>query len=145
MRQRPAAPGTLLLAVALLAGCATNPATGRRELSLVSETQELELGQESAQAVARTIGLYADPALQAYVQEVGRALAGRSERPPLPWSFQVADDATINAFALPGGHIYVTRGILAHLASEAELAAILGHEIGHVTARHSRARSAGRR
>ncbi len=131
-----------LVALALsagLAGCATNPATGQLQLSLVSEAEEIELGKEAAQDVRRSVGLYADPALQAYVEEVGRALAARSERPALPWTFGVADDAAINAFALPGGHVYVTRGILAHLASEAELATILGHEIGHVTARHSAA------
>src|SRR5581483_2743454 len=95
-----------LVALALsagLAGCATNPATGQLQLSLVSEAEEIELGKEAAQDVRRSVGLYADPALQAYVEEVGRALAARSERPALPWTFGVADDAAINAFALPGG------------------------------------------
>jgi predicted Zn-dependent protease len=68
---------------------------------------------------------------------VGARLAAGSERPDLPWTFRVVDDPSVNAFALPGGFIYVTRGIMAHLTNEAELAAVLGHEIGHVTARHS--------
>jgi predicted Zn-dependent protease len=83
------------------------------------------------------MGLYADSALQRYVRELGTRLAATSERPNLPWTFRVVDDPVVNAFALPGGFIYVTRGILAHFESEAELAAVLGHEIGHVTARHS--------
>lgn len=123
--------------IALLSACATNPVTGRRELALVSEAQEIQMGQQAAREAAASIGLVDDPALQAYVQRVGAALAARSERPQLPWSFQVVDDATPNAFALPGGPIFVTRGLLALMDSEAELASVLGHEIGHVTARHS--------
>ena len=125
------------LAVAGFAACATNPVTGRRELALVSEAQEIQLGQQAAREAEASIGLVDDPALQAYVQRVGSTLAAQSERPNLPWSFKVVDDATPNAFALPGGPIYVTRGLLALMDSEAELASVLGHEIGHVTARHS--------
>ena len=77
------------------------------------------------------------PKVQAYVERLGKGLAAKSERPDLPWSFKVVDDPTVNAFALPGGYIYVTRGIMTHLRSEAELVAVLGHEIGHVTGRHS--------
>ena len=87
--------------------------------------------------IVASMGLYPDGDLQAYVQELGEELAARSERPDLPWTFRVLDDPVINAFALPGGYIYVTRGLLAYLDSEAELAGVLGHEIGHVTARHS--------
>src|SRR2546429_341289 len=77
------------------------------------------------------------PAPQRYIQQFGMRLAATSERPNLPWTFRVVDDPVVNAFALPGGFIFVTRGILAHVNSEAELAGVVGHEIGHVTARHS--------
>jgi predicted Zn-dependent protease len=124
-------------AVAAAIACATNPATGRRQLMLVSEAQEIAMGKAADQEAIAAYGLYPDPKVQAYVQRLGRGLAARSERPDLPWSFKVVDDATVNAFALPGGYIYVTRGIMTHLRSEAELVAVLGHEIGHVTGRHS--------
>jgi predicted Zn-dependent protease len=129
--------GVALVASAPLAGCATNPATGEKQLSLIGERQEIELGRQASREVALTIGLYDDARLQSYVERIGDSLAVLSERPKLPWSFGVADDPSVNAFALPGGFIYVTRGILAHLNSEAELAGVLGHEIGHVTARHA--------
>src|SRR5438552_160436 len=122
---------------ALAAGCAVYPATGSRQLMLVSESQEIALGRDYDQQVAASIGIYADSGLQHYIQQFGARLAASSERPNLPWSFRVVDDPVVNAFALPGGFIYVTRGILAHLNSEAELAGVVGHEIGHVTARHS--------
>ena len=128
--------GVTALAVAAGA-CATNPATGKREIMLVSEDQEVGMGRQAAAEVPATYGIYEDAALNAYVTSIGREIAARSERPQLPWSFQVVDDASVNAFALPGGFIYVTRGLLTHLDSEAELAMVVGHEIGHVTARHS--------
>jgi predicted Zn-dependent protease len=134
-RTAPAAAG--LAALLLCAACATNPATGERQLSLVGEQQEIALGREAAGQVAGQIGLYPDEKVQRYVARVGNELAARSERPDLPWSFQVVDDPSVNAFALPGGFIYVTRGIMTYLDNEAELASVLGHEIGHVTARHS--------
>lgn len=137
MRQRntvlPASVALLLTVTA----CAVNPATGRRELSLVSESAEIAMGQEYDPQIIAEMGLYPDDDVQAYVSELGLRMAAESERPQLPWAFQVVDDPAVNAFALPGGFIYVTRGILAHLNSEAELAGVLGHEIGHVTARHS--------
>jgi len=126
-------------AALLLAGCAVNPATGNRELMLVSESQEIQLGQQYDKEVSASIGLYPDPVLQRYIQDLGSRLAATSERPKLPWTFRVVDDPAVNAFALPGGFIYVTRGIMAHMTSEAQLATVLGHEIGHVTARHSAA------
>ena len=128
-------PAVLVLLTAV--ACATNPATGRRQFSLVSEGQEIELGREASEQVRAMLGLYEDQGLQSYVNSIGQRLAANSERPKLDWSFQVVDDAAVNAFALPGGYIYVTRGLLAHVNSEAELAAVLGHEIAHVTARHS--------
>jgi predicted Zn-dependent protease len=142
MRGRRLAKATRLaalaavLALAFASGCAVNPATGKRQIMLVSESDEIEMGRQSDQAVVATMGLYDDGELQAYIQRVGRELAASSERPDLPWTFRVIDDPVVNAFALPGGYVYVTRGILAYLDSEAQLAAVMGHEIGHVTARH---------
>ncbi|MGH7741944.1 MAG: M48 family metalloprotease [Candidatus Eiseniibacteriota bacterium] len=129
----------LVLAAALLlaAGCATNPVTGRRELSLVSSNRELQLGREGYPAVVEEYGKYDDAALAAYVDSVGQRVARASHLPGLEWHFTVLDDPTVNAFAMPGGYIYITRGILSHLNSEAQLAGVLGHEIGHVTHRHT--------
>ena len=126
-------------AVALLSlsACAVNPATGGRMFSLVSEGQEIEMGQQAMLEVDATMGLYEDPALQAYVDSVGQAMATVAERPDLPWTFKVVDDPVINAFALPGGPVYLARGIMAYFNSETEMASVLGHEIGHITARHS--------
>ena len=126
-----------LLMFALIPGCATNPVTGRRELTLVTSQQESQIGREGYGAVVSEYGLYGDSALQAYVDTVGWRLARVSHLPGLAWRFTVLDDPVVNAFAMPGGYIYVTRGILVHLNSEAQLAGVLGHEIGHVTARHS--------
>ncbi len=120
-----------------LVGCPVNPATGERQLILISEGQEIEMGRGGAVQVAAQMGLYDNAELQEYVSNIGLEMAAKSEKPNLPWSFQVADDPLVNAFALPGGFIFVTRGILAYFNSEAELAGVLGHEIGHVTARHS--------
>src|SRR5438309_1961579 len=129
--------GLTVLAALGSAGCAVNPATGARQLMLISESQEIAMGRDYDQQVAASIGLYADTAWQRWIQQFGARLAASSERPNLPWTFHVVDDPVVNAFALPGGYIYVTRGILAHLNSEAELGGVVGHEIGHVTARHS--------
>ena len=138
MRRFPLLVSTPLIAVlALNTGCATNPVTGERQLSLVSEAQEIQMGQEAAQQVEQSIGLVADQALQNYVQRIGAEMAAQSERPELPWTFRVVDDHTPNAFALPGGYIFVTRGLMALMRTEAELAGVIGHEIGHVTAKHS--------
>ena len=117
--------------------CATNPATGGRMISLISESQEIAMGREADASIVTQMGVVDDTALQRYVSDLGLRLARASARPNLPWTFRVVDDPIINAFALPGGFIYVSRGILAHFNSEAELASVLGHEIGHVTARHS--------
>lgn len=127
-----------VLAVAALAvDCAQNPVTGRQDLVLMSETQEVQIGREEDPKVKQEYGVYSAPAVQQYVSQVGQRLAKSSHRPSLDYHFTVVDSPEINAFALPGGYVYVTRGILAYLNSEAELAAVLGHEIGHVTARHS--------
>lgn len=126
-----------LTGLLLVAGCAVNPATGQRQFSLISEAREIDMGREADRSISASLGLYESEELQAFVLRLGNELAQLSERPRLPWSFKLVDDPTVNAFALPGGFIYVTRGILVHLNSEAELAGVLGHEIGHVTAKHS--------
>ena len=124
--------------VALVAlACATNPATGKRQFNLMSEAQEISAGQEADAQVKKEMGLYSDGNLQEYVSNIGLKLAHLSERPNLPWHYAVVDVPAINAFALPGGYIYITRGILPFLNDEAQLAGVLGHETGHVTARHA--------
>jgi predicted Zn-dependent protease len=130
-------PLLLPLVALLIAGCAVNPVTGERQFVLVSESQEIAMGQQGAAAAAQQIGLVDDPALQEYVSALGMRLAENSERPELPWSFHVLDDPTPNAFAFPGGPIFVTRGLMSLMTNEAELVSVLGHEVGHVTARHS--------
>jgi predicted Zn-dependent protease len=127
---------TLVIVLGVVS-CATNPVTGKRELAMLSESDEIKLGRENDPKIRAAYGLYDDPALQAYVQQIGEKVAANSHRPELIYRFAVLDSPEVNAFALPGGYIYVTRGILAYLNSEAELAAVLGHEVGHVTARHS--------
>jgi predicted Zn-dependent protease len=126
----------MLPALLLLSNCSVNPATGKQQVNFFSEAEEIEMGRQADEEIVAEVGLYDDPELQAYVEELGQELAAQSERPHLPWSFKVLDDPAINAFALPGGYVYVTRGIITHLDSEAELATVIGHEIGHVTARH---------
>jgi predicted Zn-dependent protease len=131
--------GALFALVAGLAagGCALNPATGRNQIMLISESQEIQMGREYDPQVVASIGLVPDSAWQRYVHQIGAPLAAVGERPGLPWTFRVVDDPGVNAFAVPGGFIYVTRGLLVHLNSEAQLASVIGHEIGHVTARHT--------
>ncbi|MDX8396462.1 MAG: M48 family metalloprotease [Mariprofundaceae bacterium] len=122
----------------LLTSCATNPVSNKSEFVLMSEKQELKIGQQLSKMVAREMTLLPDhdPLVQ-YVNRIGQKMAAVSDRTELFYRFHVVDDGTINAFALPGGHIYIHRGLLTHFNSEAELAAVLGHEIGHVTARHA--------
>lgn len=120
-----------------VAACATNPVTGNREISLMSEAEEIAYGQQADAEIRREMGVYDDGRVQRYVSDIGHRLARLSHRPNLPWTFTVVDHPAINAFALPGGYIYLTRGILPYLDNEAELAGVLGHEIAHVTARHA--------
>ena len=122
---------------ALVSGCAVNPVSGERDFVLMSEDQEISLGRRYNREILEEMPRYDDAALQDYVQRLGARLAANSHRRNLVYRFTVVDSPDVNAFALPGGYIYVTRGILAHLNTEAELAAVLGHEIGHVTARHA--------
>ena len=131
----------LLLACAslagLLGGCAINPVSGQNDFVLMSENQEVSAGKKYHQSILQQYRPYENPELQKYVESVGRELAEKSHRSHLTFHFTVLDSPQVNAFALPGGYIYITRGIMAYLNSEAELAGVLGHEIGHVTARHS--------
>jgi predicted Zn-dependent protease len=127
----------LSLILISLGGCAINPATGEQDLLLMSEQSEIALGRKTNKEVLQQYIVYDNPELQAYVNEVGQALAMNSHRNNLIYRFTILDSRDVNAFALPGGYIFITRGLMAYLNSEAELAAVLGHEIGHVTARHS--------
>lgn len=139
-RQHTVAPLTtvfLLVTGCLLTACATNPVTGDSDFVLMSEDEEISLGQRYSAEVMKETPAYKNPALEEMVQRVGKQLATHSHRPNLAYQFTIVDSTAVNAFALPGGYIFITRGMLAYLNSEAELAAVLGHEIGHVTARHS--------
>ena len=135
--RRHAAAALLIGAVIALSACAANPVTGRQDFMLISEAEEIELGKKVAASVTREHGLYDDARLAAYVGDLGRKLGKLSHRPQLDYSIRILDSPVVNAFAAPGGHLFFTRGILATLNSEAELAGVIGHEIGHVTARHS--------
>ncbi len=129
--------GLLVLCLLGLTGCAVNPVTGNSDFVMMSEQQELALGRQYNQEILKQQPRYADEKLQTYVQQVGQRIASNSHRSNLNYQFTVIDNPDINAFALPGGYIYINRGLLGYLNSEAELAAVLGHEVGHVTARHS--------
>lgn len=135
------AVAAVVLALALMrafVGCATNPVTGKSEFSVISEKDEITLGAQAYNgAIAEFGGEYNDPVLAAYVNDVGQGLAKVSHRPNLPYEFTVVGSSIMNAFALPGGKIVITTGLLAKFENEAEIAGVLGHEIGHVTARHA--------
>jgi len=126
----------LSLIVLTLAACARNPVTGSNDFVMMSESQEIAIGRQNDEQIKKQYKVYGSKALQDYVNGVGQRIAKQSHRPDLQYHFTVLDTPDINAFALPGGYVYITRGIMAYLNSEAELAAVLGHEIGHVTARH---------
>ena len=131
---------TLIIALSLLSfltSCAVNPATGSANLVLMSESREKEIGLEEHEKVLASMLLFEDEELLAYVREVGNKAAAVSHRPDLEYTFNIIDSPEINAFALPGGYVYVNRGLLTFMNSEAELAAVLSHEIGHITARHA--------
>jgi len=136
---------TLLAANALLLqGCAVNPATGGADMVVSSQASEIKQGRDMHEEMMSKGAAYDDPELQAYVNRIGQQLAKNSDMPDLEWTFTVIDAPDLNAFALPGGFIYVNRGLLAYLDSEAQLAGVIGHEIAHVTARHhARRKSAG--
>ncbi len=133
----------VLAAILAVLACAVNPVSGKKELMFFSEKQEIAMGQETDQQIRQQFGLYEDKALNEYVNRVGQSMVAHSHRPNLQYHFAVLDTPVVNAFAAPGGYIYVTRGILALMNTEAELAAVLGHEMGHVNARHSVKRLSG--
>ncbi|MBL7203173.1 MAG: M48 family metalloprotease [Desulfobacteraceae bacterium] len=120
-----------------LVSCAANPVTGQPQLMLLSEGEEIQLGRQTDAQIVEDYGTYQDQTLITYMDGVGRKMARLSHRPDLPYQFKILDTPAVNAFAVPGGYVYLTRGILANLNSEAELAGVMGHEIGHITARHS--------
>ncbi len=119
-----------------LVGCSANPVTGKKDFSLINKDQEVAMGAQGHREVLKTMKRYNNAGLQAYVNGIGQALARKSHRSGIRYTFTILDDPTVNAFALPGGYIYITTGLMAYLNSEGELAGVLGHEIGHVTARH---------
>ncbi len=127
----------LIIPLLALAGCAVNPVTGKKEVMFMSEQQEIALGKQSDPSIVAMYGRYEDETLQKFIDERGQAMAKISHRPHLNFEFKILDSPVVNAFAVPGGYVYFTRGILAHFNNEAEFAGVLGHEIGHVTARHS--------
>ena len=125
------------VALAAVISCAVNPVTGKKQIMLMSEAQEIQLGLSYHPQVMATFGEYADPALQAFVQAKGTEMGKLSHRPNLEYHVRVVDSPVVNAFAVPGGYIYLTRGIMANLNNEAEFMGVLGHEMGHIAARHS--------
>lgn len=143
LRRRFAGLVTAVALGAVAAGCASNPATGGQDLIFMSSAEEKRVGDENHPKILQQFGgEYDNPELQSYVKSLGRVLAASSELPNIKWTFTLLDSDVTNAFALPGGYVYVTRGLVSLAESEAQLAAVIGHEIGHVTARHSAQRQA---
>jgi predicted Zn-dependent protease len=139
LRSTKAVPAIALILLGLmgLQSCAVNPATGQGNLVLMSERRELEIGKEEHDKVMASMRVMQDERINAYVNEVGQRVAAVSHRPDLKYTFTVIDSPEINAFALPGGYVYINRGLLLYLKSEDELAGVLAHEVGHITARHA--------
>lgn len=127
----------ILVLVVVFSGCSRNPVTGKKELSLMSESQEISMGRSYDPQIVEQYGLYENKNLQAFINAKGKEMAAISHRPNLPYDFKILDSPVVNAFAVPGGYVYFTRGIMAHFNNEAEFAGVLGHEIGHITAKHS--------
>ncbi|HSV75399.1 MAG TPA: M48 family metalloprotease [Bacteroidales bacterium] len=130
----------IVLVVLLTPSCSRNPVTGRREFMFISERREMVIGAEYDRHMVELFGLYEDADMLAFINEKGRQMGLVSHRPALEYQFRILDSPVINAFAVPGGYIYLTRGILAHFNSEAELIGVIGHEMGHITARHALSR-----
>lgn len=139
MRSRPPVSpvAAIILSLVLLAPVSAGSAPVFQDSD---DRDEIEQGREADRQIEAQFGFYEDEDLNAYVTGIGERMAALSERPTLPWTFRVLDSPVVNAFALPGGFVYVTRGLVAYAGSEAELAGVIGHEIGHVTGRHSRTR-----
>lgn len=126
-----------IIILILCNACATNPVTGKKDFMLMSTQQEIAMGKQSDPDIVNHFGLYKDDALQKFIEEKGQKMAAVSHRKDLKYEFKIVDSPVVNAFAVPGGYVYFTRGIMAHFNNEAEFAGVLGHEIGHITARHS--------
>lgn len=129
----------VLAMILVVISCAINPVTGKRQIMLMTEEQELALGSQYDPQVLATFGEYRNDALLSYVRSITNEMGKISHRPNLTYHIKILDSPVVNAFAVPGGYIYLTRGILAQLNNEAELAGVIGHEMGHITARHSAA------
>ena len=133
-------PGVVVVGLVLClggVGCSVNPATGRSQFNVLSESREIQIGHEAKGDFLKQYGGEVPSSrVNNYVKSLGHSLASVSERPDLPWEFHVVDSGVLNAFALPGGKVFISRGLLEKLGSEAELAGVLGHEVGHVTAQH---------
>lgn len=127
----------IMPAILLLSACSRNPVTGKKEFSLMSESQEISMGKSYDPQIIEQYGLYQNKQLQDFINLKGKEMAALSHRPNLPYEFKILDSPVVNAFAVPGGYVYFTRGIMAHFNNEAEFAGVLGHEVGHITARHS--------
>jgi predicted Zn-dependent protease len=120
-----------------LSGCAMNPVTGRKQFVMMSEKQEIAMGKQADPQIMAFFGSYDDPTLQEFINQKGQEMVKVSHRSNLTYEFKIVDSPVVNAFATPGGYVYFTRGIMANFNNEAEFAGVLGHEIGHITARHS--------
>ena len=129
--------GAIVLLYIVIGSCAKNPVTGKNDFMLMSKEQEIAMGQQSDPEIKAFFGVYEDAKLQQFINEKGQQMAAVSHRPDLKYQFKVVDSPVVNAFAVPGGYVYFTRGIMAHFNNEAEFAGVLGHEIGHIAARHS--------
>jgi predicted Zn-dependent protease len=127
---------TLLACLCFLNQCARNPVSGKRQVVLMSEAQEIAMGKEADPQIVAQYGLYEDSALQRFIRAKGQAMAVISHRPNINYEFKILDSEVLNAFATPGGYVYFTRGIMAYMNNEAEFAGVLGHELGHIAARH---------
>ncbi|NNC82839.1 MAG: M48 family metalloprotease [Flavobacteriales bacterium] len=128
---------SISLFIVLFSACVKNPVTGKGQFGVMSEEREIAMGKAYDPQIVAQFGLYVDEDLQAYINAKGKEMAAISHRPQLEYEFKIMDSPVVNAFAVPGGFVYFTRGIMAHFNNEAEFAGVLGHEIGHITARHS--------
>ena len=126
-----------IVAFLTLQSCSRNPVTGKKEVVFMSPEKELAIGKEAHPSIVASMGLYEDKRMQDFISEKGKQMGAISHRPDIPYQFFIVDSPVVNAFAVPGGFVYFTRGIMAHFNNEAEFAGVLGHEIGHITARHS--------
>ena len=127
----------LIFTLIIIPSCATNPVTGKKELMLISEKEELSIGKKADKEIRKEYRIYKYDDLNSYINEVGKRLLKYVHRKNLKYSFTLLDSPVVNAFSIPGGYVYITRGILAYMNNEAQLASVLGHELGHINARHA--------